>query len=176
MKKLITLKTAEFEKYVGIPMSTYTKKNEQKDFADAKKIFEEIGQKFNKKVTINSTEDFFPFDAELSINNKLFAVEIKRIKGDYTPALKVEKIYNILNFCGEKKPLVLFLKDENYYIFDLEKIDFKVSDLFLWNIGKNNYSDFTKEKKLALKFDTEKAAIKGTIPNYNKIFIPNAYN
>lgn len=174
--KLITLKTTEFEPYVGIPISEYTQKSEKTDFEDAKKIFQEIGEKFNKKVTINSTEDFFPFDAELTISNKYFAVEIKRIKGDYTPALKVEKIYNILNFCEEKKPLVLFLKDENYFIFDLGKIDFKVSDLFLWNIGKNNYSNFEKEKKLALKFDIEKAAIKGTIPQYNKIFIPHAYD
>lgn len=134
-------------------MTNYKQINvqEKKDFIITDKIMTKIFQKYNATATLHEMPQFTHYDATMEVTKgnftKEYTVEIKErnvTKPEYleTMPLKVKKYCNILSHSEGKTPLVIYLlNNDQYYIFDLSKLDLNKVKIANWKIPKVQYSD-----------------------------------
>ena len=125
---------------------------EKKDFHITNKIMTQIFQIYGAKAKLDQMPPFSNYDANMNVtkgNNikKQYTVEIKErnvpcLEDLESLPLKVKKYCNIKSHSGNKTPLVIYLVNgEEYYIFDLNKLDLNKVEIRNWNIPKVQYSD-----------------------------------
>lgn len=127
---------------------------ETKDFITTQKIMEKIFAAYNKTAKLKQNPIYSAIDAQMIVNNKKrYAVEIKERQQDMelydTLPLKVSKYCNILESKGEDEtPLIIYLvNDEQYFIFNLEKIDLNKCTICNWLINKVEFSQNQQKDK-----------------------------
>lgn len=124
---------------------------EQKDFIITNNIMTHIFQTYGATATLKQMQPFSHFDATMTVEKgetkKLYTVEIKErnvqsLEDLESLPLKVKKYCNIKSHSENKTPLVIYLVNgEEYYIFDLNKLDLNKVQIANWNIPKVQYSD-----------------------------------
>lgn len=134
-------------------MTKYEQINAQetKDFIITNNIMTKIFQAYQATTTLKQMPQFSHFDATMDVTKgeikKLYTVEIKErnvpcLEDLETLPLKVKKYCNIKKHSGNKTPLVIYLvNNEEYYIYDLNKLDLNKVIIANWNIPKVQYSD-----------------------------------
>jgi len=134
-------------------MTKYEQVNaqEKKDFIITNKIMAKIFQRYDAIATLTQMPRFTHYDATMEVTKgdftKEYTVEIKErnvSNPEYmdTMPLKVKKYVNIINHSEDKTPLVIYLlNNEQYYIFDLTKLDLNKVKIANWKIPKVQYAD-----------------------------------
>lgn len=127
---------------------------ESKDFHTTEKIMQKIFAAYNKSAKLKQNPIYSAIDAQMIVNNKkYYAVEIKQRQQDMkvynTLPLKVSKYCNILENKGEDEtPLIIYLvNNEEYYIFNLKKIDLNKCTICNWFINKVEFSQNQQKDK-----------------------------
>lgn len=127
---------------------------ENKDFITTQKIMQKIFAAYNKSAKLKQNPIYSPIDAQMVVNNKkYYAVEIKERQQDMeiynTLPLKVSKYCNILESKGEDEtPLIIYLvNNEEYYIFNLEKLDLNKCTICNWFINKVEFTQNQQKDK-----------------------------
>ena len=134
-----------------------------------------IFKTYNKVAELKQNPIFSPIDACMTVDNKhKYAVEIKErfqnLEEFATLPLKVAKYCTIKeNTPEDAKPLIIYLlNDEQYFIFNLDKLDLNKCAIKNWLINKielcNNQQ---KEKQPTIFIPLEQAIYNGIIPKYN---------
>ena len=124
---------------------------ETKDFHITNKIMSQIFQTYDATATLKQMPQFSNYDATMEVSKgnikRFYTVEIKErnvqsLEDLETLPLKVKKYCNIKKNSEDKTPLVIYLVNgEEYYIFDLNKLDLNKVQIANWNIPKVQYSD-----------------------------------
>lgn len=124
---------------------------ETKDFNITDKIMTKIFQTYNANATLTQMPQFSNYDATMDVtkgnNFKQYTIEIKErnvqsLEDLESLPLKVKKYCNIKSHSENKTPLVIYLVNgEEYYIYDLNKLDLNKVEIRNWNIPKVQYSD-----------------------------------
>ena len=146
---------------------------EKKDFEITENIMKNIFKAYNKTVEIKQNPIYSAIDASMLVSKKFkYNVEIKERVQDtdiyHTLPLKVTKYCNIMeNTPEDVKALIIYLlNDEEYYIFDLKKLDLNKCQICNWNINKVEYtSNQQKEKQPTIFIPLEQAIYNGIIPH-----------
>lgn len=125
---------------------------EKKDFNITKKIMKKIFSTYGAHAKLEQTSIYSPYDALMTVtsgkkNIKKYAVEIKERNQnlevfDCLPitAKKFIKVKDAA-FKNNLTPIVIYLvNDEDYFIYDLNKLDLNKVELKNWNIKKVEYS------------------------------------
>lgn len=127
---------------------------ERKDFITTQRIMQKIFAAYNKSAKLKQNPIYSAIDAQMVVNNKKhYAVEIKERQQDMeiynTLPLKVSKYCNILESKGEDEtPLIIYLvNNEEYYIFNLEKIDLNKCTICNWFINKVEFTNNQQKDK-----------------------------
>ena len=132
-------------------------KQELEDFLKTEKIMKNIFNSYNANAKLTKEPPFSYIDAKMVVkspkNMRNYTIEIKESNVDldkypYMP-LKVEKYINVMSATPDgHTPLVIYLvNDEQYFIFDLTKLDLNKVELRNWNIPVVNYTDNQKYEK-----------------------------
>ena len=125
---------------------------ETKDFKITKKIMKKIFSTYGVHVKLEQTSIYSPYDVLMTVTSgkkiiKKYAVEIKERNQnlevfDCLP-LTCKKFIKVKDTAYKNYlcPIVIFLvNDEDYYIYDLNKLDLNNVELRNWNIKKVEYS------------------------------------
>ena len=148
---------------------------ELKDFKTTEKIMHKIFKTYNKVAELKQNPIFSPIDACMIVDNKFkYAVEIKErfqnLEEFATLPLKVSKYCSIKeNKPEDAKPLIIYLlNDEQYFIFNLDKLDLNKCAIKNWLINKIEFCNGQqKEKQPTIFIPLEQAVYNGKIPKYN---------
>ena len=148
---------------------------ELKDFQTTEKIMHKIFKTYNKVAELKQNPIFSPIDACMIVDQKYkYAVEIKErfqnLEEFATLPLKVSKYCSIKENTPENaKPLIIYLlNDEQYFIFNLDKLDLNKCAIKNWLINKIEFCDGQqKEKQPTIFIPLEQAIYNGIIPKYN---------
>lgn len=148
---------------------------ELKDFKTTEKIMHKIFKSYNKVAELKQNPIYSPIDACMTVDNKYkYAVEIKErfqnLEEFATLPLKVSKYCSIKeNTPEDAKPLIIYLlNDEQYFIFNLEKLDLNKCAIKNWLINKIEFCDGQeKEKQPTIFIPLEQAIYNGKILKYN---------
>lgn len=138
-----------------------TDKQELKDFQITVKILTRLFKKFDPQFTIMAKGNVF--DAKMYFidnNNEVYRyhIEIKSRKQNMdeydTLPLTVQKYCNIIESCklNEKPIYISLLNDDEYYIFDLSKIDMNNVKIKNWYINDIEFSNNPTKKKIPTMF------------------------
>lgn len=122
---------------------------ETKDFNITNNIMRQIFQAYDAKIDMKQTKPFSAYDATMKAEKKNikknYVVEIKERNYDgelETLPLKVKKYCSIMEKVEDQTPLVIYLcNGEEYYIFDLNRLDLNKVEIRNWNIPKVQYAD-----------------------------------
>ena len=125
---------------------------ERKDFSKTKKIMTNIFKAYKADVDIKQTDTYCNVDARMTAtkNNRkhLYTVEIKERNVpsiEYLQALPLtcKKYCNIIQETKQNEtPLVIYLvNDEEYFIFNLNKLDLNQIPIRNWNIAKVQFTN-----------------------------------
>lgn len=124
---------------------------ETKDFNITNNIMTKIFQAYNARATLTQMPQFSNYDATMQVTKgdtfRQYTVEIKErnvpcLEDLESLPLKVKKYCNIIKHSENKTPLVIYLvNNEEYYIYDLNKLDLNKVEIRNWNIPKVQYSD-----------------------------------
>ncbi len=144
---------------------------EQKDFKTTEKIMKQIFKSYNKVAVLKQNPSFSPIDASMTVDKKhKYAVEIKErfqnLEEFATLPLKVAKYCSIKeNTPEDSKPLIIYLlNEEQYFIFDLNKLDLNKCAIKNWLINKVEFCDGRqKEKQPTIFIPIEQAIYNGFI-------------
>ncbi len=154
---------------------TKMEQQEEKDFKTTEKIMKQIFKSYNKVAVLKQNPSFSPIDASMVVDKKhKYAVEIKErfqnLEEFATLPLKVAKYCSIKeNTPEDAKSLIIYLlNEEQYFIFDLNKIDLNKCAIKNWLINKVEFCDGRqKEKQPTIFIPIEQAIYNGIIPKYN---------
>lgn len=138
-----------------------TDKQELKDYQITVTILSRIFKSYDPQFTMMAKGCVF--DAKMYFtdnNNELYRyhIEIKSRKQNMdeydTLPLTVQKYCNIIESCklGEKPIYLSLVNDEEYYIFDLSKIDMNKVKIKNWYINDIEYSNNPVRKKIPTMF------------------------
>lgn len=138
-----------------------TDKQELKDYEITVKILTRLFNKYNPQFYMMAKGNVF--DAKMYFIDKRnevyrYHIEIKSRKQNMdiydTLPLTVQKYCNLKESCklGEKAIYVSLLNDDEYYIFDLNKIDMNKVIIKNWYINDIEYSDNPTKKKIPTMF------------------------
>lgn len=154
-------------------------KQEFKDYLTTKRIFEQIFSAYDAEVCMVKEADYSHIDARLTVTkngkSKQYTVEIKTRNVDSpeyleTMPLKVSKYCDIMDVTySHETPLVIYLiNDEDYYIFNLKKLDWNNIKCFNWCINKVEYTTNKKTAKTPVfMLPISEAIYNGLIPKKN---------
>lgn len=134
---------------------------ELKDYTMAVKILSRLFKAYSPNFSKMSKGCVF--DAKMYFrdnNNELYRyhIEIKSRRQNMeeydTLPLTVQKYCNLLETCklGEKPIYISIVNDEEYYIFDLSRIDMNKVMIKNWYINDIEYSDNPTKKKIPTMF------------------------
>ena len=151
---------------------------EKKDFNQTKKIMNSIFSKYEAKIEMEQTPTYYNIDAKMKAtsknnNSKMYLIEIKesnyRKPIEYCP-MKVKKYKNVMNcVLNGETPLAVYLVNprNEYYIFDLSKVDMDKVLVKNWMIAKVQYDEDVQEYKETLTyfFPVSEAIYKGEMVN-----------
>lgn len=152
---------------------------ERKDYIIAQQIFINIFAKYDKNLYIYKTKTYSSYDMFMRCRNKKYLIEIKERNQDMkkykTLPLKWTKYIDIVKETGgEDTPIVIYLVNgEDFYIFDLNKLDLNKCEYKNWEINKIEYSvmnNSNKERQPTIFMPISMAVYKG------KFNGKNAYN
>lgn len=138
-----------------------TDAQELKDYQMTVKILTRLFKKYDPQFTMMARGNVF--DAKMyfiSDNREVYRynIEIKSRKQNMeeydTLPLTVQKYCNLLESCkmGEKAIYISLVNEEEYYIFDLRKIDMNNVKIRNWYINDIEYSDNPVKKKIPTMF------------------------
>ena len=138
-----------------------TDKQELKDYQNTVKILSRLFKKYNPQFTMMAKGCVF--DAKMYFitnDNEVYRynIEIKSRKQNMeeydTLPLTVQKYCNIIESCtlGEKPIYISIVNDEEYYIFDLSKLNMNNVTIKNWLINDIEYSDNPVKKKIPTLF------------------------
>lgn len=138
-----------------------TDKQELKDYQITVTILSRIFKSYDPQFTMMAKGCVF--DAKMYFtdnNNELYRyhIEIKSRRQNMeeydTLPLTVQKYCNIIESCklGEKPIYLSLVNDEEYYIFDLSKIDMNKVTIRNWYINDIEYSNNPVRKKIPTMF------------------------
>lgn len=138
-----------------------TDKQELKDYQNTVKILSQLFKKYNPQ--FSRMAKGCVFDAKMYFitnDNEVYRynIEIKSRKQNMeeydTLPLTVQKYCNIIESCklGEKPIYISIVNDEEYYIFDLSRIDMNKVTIKNWYINDIEYSDNPVKKKIPTMF------------------------
>ena len=138
-----------------------TDKQELKDYQNTVKILSRLFKKYNPQ--FSRMAKGCVFDAKMYFianDNEVYRynIEIKSRKQNMeeydTLPLTVQKYCNIIESCtlGEKPIYISIVNDEEYYIFDLSRIDMNKVIIKNWYINDIEYSDNPTKKKIPTMF------------------------
>ncbi|MBQ2175937.1 MAG: hypothetical protein II453_13025 [Alphaproteobacteria bacterium] len=124
---------------------------ESKDFTKTKKIMTNIFKAYDAEIEIKQTDTYCNVDARMTATKKNkkhhYTVEIKErnvpsIEFLQALPLTVKKYCNIMGETRENEtPLVIYLvNDEEYFIFNLNKLDLNNITIKNWNIPKVQFT------------------------------------
>ncbi len=148
---------------------------EDKDFENAKKIFNQILHKYTVSYTqtglFDATDMRFSYD-ENSTSTRKFNVEIKTRNDN---GYRTEIPLKVVKYCDmkedtkddEKLLYISLVNDYEYYVFDLSRMDWNQVDVRNWWIYDYQYADEDNRKKVKTPtyfFPTELACGHGKIP------------
>lgn len=125
-------------------------KQEQRDFDTTKKILQKLYH--NHNTTFKKMPEFSPSDMRYSVecksgNTYLYNVEIKSRNQDMnrynTLPLKVSKYQRLVADTkdGERLLYIVLLNDVEYFIFDLDSVDFTTIEKRKWKIQLQEYNE-----------------------------------
>lgn len=148
---------------------------ELKDFRTTERIMKNIFKTYNKVAELKKNPNYSPIDASMIVDGKhKYAVEIKeRFQNleDYaTLPLKVSKYCSIKeNTPSDAKPLIIYLlNEEEYFIFNLDKLDLNKCSIKNWYINKVEFSaNQQKEKQPVIFIPIEQAIYNGIYTKEN---------
>ena len=134
---------------------------ELKDFQMTVKILSRLFKKYNPQ--FSQMAKGCVYDAKMyftDYKNELYRyhIEIKSRRQNMeeydTLPLTVQKYCNIIESCklGEKPIYISLVNDEEYYIFDLSRIDMNKVIIKNWYINDIEYSDNPTKKKIPTMF------------------------
>lgn len=134
---------------------------ELKDYQNTVKILSRLFKKYNPQFTMMAKGCVY--DAKMYFtdsNNEVYRylIEIKSRKQNMeeydTLPLTVQKYCNIIESCtlGEKPIYISIVNDDEYYIFDLSRIDMNKVTIKNWLINDIEYSDNPVKKKIPTMF------------------------
>ena len=134
---------------------------ELKDYQNTVKILSRIFKKYNPQ--FSQMAKGCVFDCKMYFtdnNNELYRyhIEIKSRRQNMeeydTLPLTVQKYCNIIESCklGEKPIYISIVNDEEYYIFDISRIDMNKVIIKNWYINDIEYSDNPVKKKIPTMF------------------------
>lgn len=138
-----------------------TDKQELKDYQNTVKILSRLFKKYNPQ--FSRMAKGCVFDAKMYFitnDNEVYRynIEIKSRKQNMeeydTLPLTVQKYCNIIESCtlGEKPIYISIVNDEEYYIFDLSKLNMNNVTIKNWYINDIEYSDNPTKKKIPTLF------------------------
>ena len=138
-----------------------TNVQELKDYQNAVKILSRIFKKYNPQ--FSRMAKGCVFDCKMYFidsNNEVYGynIEIKSRRQNMeeydTLPLTVQKYCNIIESCklGEKPIYISIVNDEEYYIFDISRIDMNKVIIKNWYINDIEYSDNPTKKKIPTMF------------------------
>lgn len=138
-----------------------TDKQELKDYQNTVKILSRLFKKYNPQ--FSRMAKGCVFDAKMYFitnDNEVYRynIEIKSRKQNMeeydTLPLTVQKYCNIIESCklGEKPIYISIVNDEEYYIFDLSKLNMNNVTIKNWLINDIEYSDNPRKKKIPTMF------------------------
>jgi len=154
---------------------------ERKDFNITNKIMTTIFQAYDARISMTQTKTYYPVDANMVVEKgkkrKKYKIEIKERNIDCmeeleTLPLKVKKYCNIMETINEDEtPLIIYLvNNEQYFIFNLKKLDMNNIVIRNWNIPKVQYTTKHQYEQQPTFFIPINQCI------YNGIIPHNAYN
>lgn len=134
---------------------------ELKDYTTTVKILSRIFKKYNPQ--FSRMAKGCVFDAKMYFidnNNEVYRynIEIKSRKQNMeeydTLPLTVAKYCNVKESCklGEKPIYISIVNEEEYYIFDLDKLDMNNAKIRNWYINDIEYSNNPTKKKIPTMF------------------------
>ena len=158
---------------------------EEYDFQTTSLIMKDLYTKYNATYSIEKMPTYSSVDATMSVykgrTKNIYTVEIKSRyvnNEEYkkTMPITVEKFLRIKESSVNATPLVVYLlNDEQYYIFNLNKIDLNKVVMKLWKIQKIQYSETSKKEEIPTIFlPVDMAVCTGDIPK-NDISKPKKY-
>lgn len=158
---------------------TKIQEQENKDYSITKQIMTKIFKAYDATATLSQMPQFSHFDATMDVTKgnifKQYTVEIKErnvtsLEDLETLPLKVKKYCNIMSHSNNKTPLVIYLVNgEEYYIFDLNKLDLNKVRIANWNIPKVQYSDKHQyEEQPTFFIPLNQSIYNGTYANYQQ--------
>jgi len=140
-------------------MTATIEKQEEQDFITASIIMKNIFEKYNKTATLKRNKPYSPVDTKMYINDTWrYNLEIKERQQDmnkyHTLPLKVTKYCDIQDDTPNNvTPLIIYLlNDTEYYIFNLNKLDFNKIRIRNWNINKKEFTNFREKQNQPTMF------------------------
>lgn len=138
-----------------------TDKQELKDYQNTVKILSRLFKKYNPQ--FSRMAKGCVFDAKMYFitnDNEVYRynIEIKSRKQNMeeydTLPLTVQKYCNVKEACklGEKAIYLSIVNEEEYYIFDIDKLDMNKVKIKNWYINDIEYSDSPTKKKIPTMF------------------------
>lgn len=138
-----------------------TDKQELKDYQNTVKILSRLFKKYNPQFSMMAKGCVF--DAKMYFitnDNEVYRyhIEIKSRRQNMeeydTLPLTVQKYCNIIESCklGEKPIYISIVNDDEYYIFDLDKLNMNKVIIKNWYINDIEYSDNPTKKKIPTLF------------------------
>lgn len=138
-----------------------TDKQELKDYQNTVKILSRLFKKYNPQ--FSRMAKGCVFDAKMYFitnDNEVYRynIEIKSRKQNMeeydTLPLTVQKYCNVKEACklGEKAIYLSIVNEEEYYIFDIDKLDMNKVKIKNWYINDIEYSDSPTKKKIPTLF------------------------
>ena len=135
---------------------------EMKDYKTTEKIMHQIFKAYGAKTHLRKEPTYSPVDASMRVekgdNIRDYKIEIKERITNYSDInevpLKVQKYCNIIDATPKNQtPLIIYLlNNSDYYIFDLNKIDFNKVKIQNWIINKVEFSDNSCKEKIPTFF------------------------
>ena len=135
---------------------------EMKDYKTTEKIMHQIFNAYGAKAHLKKEPIYSSVDASMRVekgdNIRDYKIEIKERITNYSDInevpLKVQKYCNIIDATSKgQTPLIIYLlNNSEYYIFDLNKIDFNKVKIQNWMINKVEYSDNSCKEKIPTFF------------------------
>lgn len=158
---------------------------EEYDFQITSLVMKDLYTKYNATYSMEKMPTYSSVDATMSVHKgerkNQYKVEIKSRyvnNEEYkkTMPITVEKFLRVKESSVNATPLVVYLlNNEQYYIFNLNKIDLNKVIMKLWKIEKIQYSETSKKEEIPTIFlPVDMAVCTGDIPK-NNISKPKKY-
>lgn len=152
---------------------------EWKDYKTTERIMHQIFSAYGAEAQLAKEPTYYPVDASMLVEKgdtikNYYKIEIKERLTSYPYfdelPLTVQKYCNVIDATPQgQTPLAVYLvNDTEYYIFNLNKIDFNKVKIQNWEINKVQYSNNTYKEKVPTFFiPLSQSIYNGLIPSDN---------